>query len=363
MRSHQLARHLGVTLFIVALGFTFTPRADASSSLTWTNPSSNEKLVVGATNGVDAVATSTVLIHVVQLYVNGCKMVEQVTDGTTAYLDQPWVNKCPFNVGNNTFTVQALDESSNVLVKQTRTVIGVSAAGGQFSEIEDNAANWIACNQCGGGGGGDPVPASNVVSPAFDTDESIKFTTVGEGGIKGSNATSYWYVDWGISNPKGPVPSSTVEYVKLDFEINIPSGTNASDIQAVEFETQQKFGGYIWNMAWQADYKNTGFWRIFDYPASSWQSSGIALSSTPAINDGKWHHITAEFHVDPGSTKVYHDALWIDGTRFAPHQNNVWGPGSTSATQMTNAFQLDDDKANDGITSYLDDVSVTYTNQ
>jgi hypothetical protein len=61
------------------------------------------------------VVTYSANIHVVQLYVNGCKMVEQVNDTTIAFLDQPWTNKCPFNAGNNQFIVQALDEANNVV--------------------------------------------------------------------------------------------------------------------------------------------------------------------------------------------------------------------------------------------------------
>jgi hypothetical protein len=358
---------LGFLVFVVVtLGLSHV--ADAQASMNWTNPSNNEHLVAGATNGVDAVVTYSANIHVVQLYVNGCKMVEQVNDTTIAFLDQAWTNKCPFNVGNNQFIVQALDEANNVVAKQTRNVIGVSGpAGFMPTSVEDAAGNWIVCNQCAGGGGGNPVRATNsTLVPPGSNDESVQFTTVGETGFTGQYGGSYWYVDWSRADAS-QLPTNTVNYVKYDFEIMMPSGTNASHVQAVEFESQQEFNGKLWNMAWQGDYGNTKEWRIFDYNADNcpnhvkcWLDSGIPLSLKP-INDGNWHHITVEFHVDPSAGKVYHDSLWIDGNRFAPHKNNVLNPATTSSTQMTNAFQLDNDKANDGITAYTDLMTVTDT--
>ncbi len=363
-------RRLWIAGALIVLVASLNLKANAQATLTWTNPSTNENLVVGATNGVDAIVTYSANIHVVQLYVNGCKMVEQVNDRTTAYLDQPWTNKCAFNVGANQFTVQALDESNNVVAKQTRNVNGVSTAAGLVpTNVEDAAASWIVCNQCAGGGGGNPVqPANSTFVPSGSNDESVKFTTVGETGYSGGYGGAYWYVNWAQSDPS-QLPTSTVNYVKYDFYINIPAGTNGSDVQAVEFESQQEYNGKLWNMAWQADYKGTKEWRIFDYNADyctghkkCWLDSGIPLS-VKNINDGNWHHLTTEYHVDPSGGKVYHDALWIDGTRYAPHQNYVLNPATTGSTQMTNAFQLDNDSANDGITAYTDLMTVTDTVQ
>lgn len=334
--------------------------AGATTTMSWTNPSNGEKLIVGV-NGVDAIVTSSVSVHVVQLYMDGIKQTEQVNDTTTAYLDKTFTIAA---AGSHSVTVQALDNSNNVLVKVTRTITAVSSAGGVYSNIDNVSTNWIPCNQCGGGGGGNPVPASNLHITG-DDGNSIQFTTAGETGVGGPFGTSYWYDDWAASVPAQAIPPTQVRYVKLDFFINVPAGTNANSIQAIEFETQQRQApavGKIWNMAWQADYKGSGHWRTFNYVAGTWNDTGIAISATPAINDGNWHHVIAEFHVD--GTSVYDDALTIDGTRFAPHQNYIYGPKTTTSfNQMTNAFQLDMMSANVGVTAYLDRVNITYTNQ
>jgi hypothetical protein len=408
-------------LLVASVNLLFAYSAHAQATGNWTNPSNNERLLVGSSNNVNAVVTSSANIHVVQLYVNGCKMVQQDNDLTQAYLDQSWINGqngCTFKSGNNQFIVQALDESNNVVYRETRTVIGVSGASGQFKDADNQSTEWIACQECGGGDAGDPkVPqiSTSVSLPNYDG-ESLLFSTAGitnpESNITCGSGhafcyeTAFWYLQWN-GGPSEPVSSTPVQYVKLDFWVKLPT-TNGNHVQAYEFETQQRLSqssfppnGLIANMAWQFDFLGgTGQLRIFDYAGTSaycggkkcWVPTGLVIpgasltiphqgngTSIPVINDGNWHEIIALFHVDATGGKVYHDAIAISDASGVIHSFAVHDPPAeyfnensniktafslattTSYDQMTNGQQLDDDFNDDNISHYVDKLITTYT--
>ena len=415
--------HLISTLAALLL---FIGNAHAQATGVWSNPSNNEKLLVNSSNNVNAVVTSSANIHVVQLYVNGCKMVQQVNDLTQAYLDQSWINGqngCAFNLGNNQFIVQALDENNNTVYTETHNVIGVSAASGQFADADNNAGQWIACPGCGGGDGGDPQPAQSSTSvflPNYDG-QSLLFSTAGitnpQHKITCSNGhefcyeTAYWYIPWNGSSSQ-PVPTTPVNYVKLDFWVKLPT-TNSNHVEGYEFQVQQMLSqsdhppnGLIANMAWQFDFLGgSGQLRIFDYPGTSpyclaignpcWVPTGLVIpgasltiphqgngTTISAINDGNWHEIIALFHVDDHNGKVYHDAIAISDASGTIHSFAIHDPPAqyfnensnirtalplatnpSSFTKMTNGQQLDDDLNDDNISHYVDKLITTYTAQ
>jgi len=337
-------------VLITVLSLLLATFASAQSSITITNPANNET-VVTPTMGVDASATSTSAMHVIQVYVDGAKATESLCNGANPC---PIHTTIPITTGtNHRFTVQVLDNNSVALAKQTINLNATSTPV-VLDNIDNNAMNWIACDQCGGGGGGNPVPASNTSSPSEDGN-SLELTTFGETGITGGFGNSYWYVE-------EPKPTALISYIKYEFDLWVPSSF-VNTPQALEFECQQSFGGLTYNFAWQALYRGSpqDRWRIFNYNGNpkAWQDSGLALTRFTA---GSWHHIISEFHIDHGTNQIFHDALWVDGTRMNPTQNFIHSPRNTGfGNHLTNAFQIDMDSANDHLNVNIDKMKITYT--
>lgn len=179
-----------------------------------------------------------------------------------------------------------------------------------------------------------------IGSPNLDG-SSTKFQIGGSHPFK----NAYWYI-------KRYAPSTPLKYLKYEFYVYVPSGY-ANAPQAIEFECQQKVGGYLYNFAWQANYSSHA-WRTYDFAKHEWQSSGIGFGG---LTSGTWHHIVAEFHT--ANRQAIFDALTVDGTRRVVnihHAAKSWSSGH----YLTNAFQLDLNGNATPYHVYVDKMSVTY---
>jgi len=330
--------------------------AFGQATVTITNPANNE-VVVTPTMGVDASATGSSSMYVIQIYLNGLKATQSFCNGANPCQIHTTI---PITTSSSRLSVQVLNNEGGVLGKTT-IFVKPTASPTVIPGIEDLSASWISCNQCGGGGGGDPVPPGNCSPPTCPSEDSnensIQFTTFGETGVSPSGyGTSYWYIDQ-------TVPSTSISYLKYQFDLWVPS-SYATLPQALEFECQLTLGGNTYNFAWEANYKGppVNTWRIFNYAAGTWEPSGISLTE---FTGGTWHHIIAEFHVDPAdpdSKPIHHDALWIDGVRMAPSENFKHAFATVgNRDEFTNAFESVMDANNDAFTVYIDRMSITYT--
>lgn len=355
--------HIGKLGFLFIASLLIAVTASAQPTVTITNPANNE-VVVAPTIGVDASATGSSSMYVIQIYLQGHKVTESRCNGN---------NPCPIHTtisvsagSGERLSVQVLNSSGGFIAKQT-IFINATSSPTVVAGIEDSAASWFPCvqaNGCSSGGGGgsalQPVNCGPPACPSEDTNEdAIQFTTIGESGFDDCNpncsyGSSYWYI------PQTE-PSSSISYLKYQFDLFVPS-TYATLPQALEFECQLTLGGTTYNFAWQADYKATSTWRIFDYQTLQWESSGLSLTE---FSGGTWHNVIAEFHIDPAdpdSKPIHHDALWIDGVRMVPSQNSKHGAVQAgNPDKFTNAFQIDMDSNNDPLTVYVDRMSITYT--
>lgn len=139
-----------------------------------------------------------------------------------------------------------------------------------------------------------------------------------------------------------------------EFDLYIPQGMEDLP-QALEFECQQKLSGWIYNFSWQADYASNS-WRIFNYGAKQWESSGLALQR---FTPGAWHHLAAEYHNDAAGHGVFHDALTIDGVRNPINiRHDAFFSGGND--QFTNAIQLGSNNHPDPYYIYVDMMKITY---
>jgi hypothetical protein len=63
------------------------------------------------------------------------------------------------------------------------------------------------------------------------------------------------------------------------LEIQFPTLYDFTSSQAIEFELQQDVGGYIFNMAWQANFVGASkTWKTFDYTNKVFESTGIPVN-------------------------------------------------------------------------------------
>jgi hypothetical protein len=210
----------------------------------------------------------------------------------------------------------------------------------------EESSDWQTCGSCGNAGGTGSIATYSmtrgITSPTVDG-SSTRFRIGGTHPFK----NAYWFIKH-YSN----TPSKPLTYLKYEFKVYIPAGL-ANAPQAIEFECQQKAGGYLYNFAWQADYANH-VWRTYDFVNHRWVSSGLGFGG---LSSGKWHHIVAEFHTY--NKQVVHDALTIDGTRHVMgirHAAKTWNTGH----YLSNAFQLDLDGTPTPYHVYVDAMSVTY---
>ena len=239
----------------------------------------------------------------------------------------------------------SLSLSLLLLISTSAAIAQVPSGSKVISRIEESS-DWETCGNCGNTGGSGSLATFSMIrgigTPNLDG-SSTKFQVGGSHPFK----NAYWYIKRYSSAPTTPL-----KYLKYEFYVYVPSGYGSAP-QAIEFECQQKVGGYLYNFAWQANYASHS-WRTYDFVKHEWQSSGIGFS---ALSTGKWHHIVAEFHTS--NRAVVHDAITLDGTRHAVnihHAAKSWNSGH----YLTNAFQLDLNGNPTPYHVYVDKMSVTY---
>lgn len=223
--------------------------------------------------------------------------------------------------------------------------LGISGAGLNTISNIQTRNNWSTCGACGNSAGNNSVPvvsySTGVVLPSEDS-QATQFTI--------SNTSPYTNGYWWVNQPPVAQQLNSLHYA---LDVYIPMGTENLP-QAIEFECQQQIGGYIYNFAWQADYAH-GQWRTFNYPTQNWDASAVPFAR---LTPGTWHHIEAEYHNDLAAHTVTHDALTIDGVRYAVgmvHAAKFTGSGTTA---FTNALQLDTNGNGSGFSVYVDGMTV-----
>lgn len=181
-----------------------------------------------------------------------------------------------------------------------------------------------------------------ITSPNLDG-SATQFSIGGTYAFK----NAYWFVKHYTGSPTAPV-----SYLKYEFYLWVPAVFEKIP-QAIEFECQQKVGGYLYNFAWQMDYKSKT-WRTFNFTQKQWESAGVSFAG---LAGGKWHHVIAEYHT--ANKQVIHDAITLDGVRHVVnihHPARVWNTGH----YLSNAFQLDLNGTATDYHVYVDKMSVTY---
>ena len=158
----------------------------------------------------------------------------------------------------------SLSLSLLLLISTSAAIAQVPSGSKVISRIEESS-DWETCGNCGNTGGSGSLATFSMIrgigTPNLDG-SSTKFQVGGSHPFK----NAYWYIKRYSSAPTTPL-----KYLKYEFYVYVPSGYGNAP-QAIEFECQQKVGGYLYNFAWQANYASHS-WRTYDFVKHEWQSS------------------------------------------------------------------------------------------
>lgn len=205
---------------------------------------------------------------------------------------------------------------------------------------------WQTCGACGNDGGSGPVAnysaTLGIVSPSEDGN-STQFAIAAT--VPFTNGYFFQFHDAG---------TGSFALLTYEFDLFIPAGFENAP-QAIEFQCQQKLSGLVYNFAWQANYAG-GTWRIFNYGTKKWEDSGLALQR---FSPATWHHVMAEYHNDPATHSVFHDALTVDGVR-TPVNLRHDAVAESGNDKFSNAFQLDSNSLPAPYSVFVDKMKITY---
>jgi hypothetical protein len=206
---------------------------------------------------------------------------------------------------------------------------------------------WLTCGNCGNDGATGPTAAYS---------DTLGIGTPSEDGssTQFSIAATVAYTNGYFFQRHAPI-NSKINSLWYEFDLYIPQG-NETFPQGIEFECQQLLGGWVYNFGWQALY-TSNTWRIFDYGLKRWDDTGIPF---PHFTPGTWHHIVAEYHNDPVTHTVFHDAITVDGVRTPVNiTHNAFFAGDPN-NQFSNAVQLDSNNVPAPYSVYIDKMRITY---
>lgn len=134
-------------------------------------------------------------------------------------------------------------------------------------------------------------------------------------------------------NIAGSWDSTTYFVYRLRFML--PTIADLAACQAIEFELQQNVGSRIYNMAWQADIKGSGYWRTFNYSKSIWEPTAISVF----IAAGEWTVVEATF-LRGGDATLTHLTLSLNG-KLTPINITREATAKVESDYFHAAFQLD----------------------
>ena len=327
---------------ILALSFGLLATTSAAAQTVTISQPSNNATVSGPV-AVQASASDKDGIQWLQVYVDGNKTYEVLSNSLNTSLNM--------SAGYHRIAVQAKDKLGNI--GKTVVYVTVSSTSSPdtssdltvFSRIEEQS-EWTTCGNCGNTGASGATASytmtRGITNPTTDGSSS-QFWIGGPYAYK----NAYWYIRQATS------PSTPFQYLKYEFDLYVPANY-ASAPQAIEFECQQKANGYIYNYAWQADYAKKQ-WRIFNYVTRAWEATNVPFAK---FSGDTWHHVIAEYHGE--GTSVVHDALTIDGVRYAVGIKHGAKYVGTTGHYLTNAFQLDLNGSATAYKVYVDGMKVSY---
>jgi hypothetical protein len=258
--------------------------------------------------------------------------------------------------GQHTITVMAEDNQGYISAIPLTVTVSSQAPQNVISSIQ-NLPGWQSCGgvfppnsgragQICAAGGGTPNSnmTQNVTSPSMDG-MSAEFS------IAPQLPDCPGYCNMLYFNPIAG--GSNVSHYTYDvyFYIDDPSAP-----QALEFDTNQTYGGQRWVWGSECNFKADGYWDIWDdAPQTGWEETNIPCLATD-FQANSWNHIT--WDMQQSGNNVQYNTLTINGTVY---QVNTTYPNQQNWTleEIDTAFQMDLDEAGTPFHVWLDKFTLT----
>lgn len=258
--------------------------------------------------------------------------------------------------GQHTITVMAEDNQGYISATPLTVTVSSQATQNVISSIQ-NLPGWQSCGalfpagsgragQICAAGGGTPnsTLTQNITSPSMDG-KSAEFS------IAPQPPDCPGYCNMLYFNPIAG--GSNVSHFLYDVYFYID---NSDAPQALEFDTNQTYGGQRWVWGSECNFKGDGHWDIWDdAPQTGWEETNIpcVASDFPA---NSWNHIT--WDIQQAGNNVQYNTLTVNGTVYPvnttyPNQQN-W-----TLEEIDTAFQMDLDAVGTPFHVWLDQVSLT----
>jgi hypothetical protein len=143
------------------------------------------------------------------------------------------------------------------------------------------------------------------------------------------------------------------EAQNLTYDLDFYIDDSVSNAQALEFDVNQTTGGSKYIFGTECDIRGSGTWRVWNAPAATWVSTGIAC---PVPQANTWHHLTWELQRGGGQTHFI--AVTLDGNRQSVGM--AFNGTSLSGSGLDVAFQADLRASGANVTVWLDNVSLSW---
>jgi len=253
--------------------------------------------------------------------------------------NQGYISATPIPI---TISSQAPNTNGQTTITGIQALPGWQSCGGLFPPGSGRAGQICAA------GGGTPTSSmtQNQTSPAMDGN-STKFSIAAvPPGCPG-------YCNMLYFNPVAGGNNISHFIYDLYFYIDNPNAA-----QALEFDTNQTYGGQRWVWGSECNFNGDGVWDIWnDAPDTGWRPTTIpCLHSDFQANT--WNHLIWDVQQDPNTGGVLYNTLTINGT---VNQVNTTYPNQMDWTveEIDTAFQMDLDKTGDTYNVWLDEVKLT----
>lgn len=205
---------------------------------------------------------------------------------------------------------------------QAATLPAVPSGARVYSNIEQMASGWSACQTaaCAGGTGeGTLWQALNVSSPSIDG-RSMEIYHDG----RWSNAL--WYHKMGADD-------AATNFL-WDFYVQVDSASQGA-AQALEYDAFQFVGGYNYMIGTECNYA-AGVWDTWNEASGKWLHTTVPCKK---FSPGTWHHIQWYMTTNHSAHTYTYRTLVVDGVTYTLNQTQpakylAWGDNAGVQWQL-----------------------------
>lgn len=131
--------------------------------------------------------------------------------------------------------------------------------------------------------------------------------------------------------------------------------TDASVTQALEFDISQWMsGGPGMTFGTQCNNLGDGEWDVFNNQTGQWVPSGA-----PCQFVNGWNHVTVQFERQSDNSTLY-QSITLNGQNYPLNQSFPTVQSPSGWWGLNANYQVDSDTQGDPVTTYVDNLSITY---